>query len=132
MKKKVLIIGTMNGTILNSSKNFQKDISTFLTDSKPTIVDFIPTFDLLIKTVEDNPDSMIMYCPTRIPKKVKAQLNSCKFLKELLEEKNVSIGYIKLNGFLIEKKVICFDKRGKVESKIFPRKKKTNYYRKVS
>ena len=129
MKKKVLIIGTLQNTHIEA---FEKDIVAFLRESEPTIVEHIPNFDLLIQTVKENPRTMMMYCPTKIPKTVKRQLNSCKFLQELLAEKDVAIGYIKLVGYKIIKRVICFDHRGNVENKDFPRKKKTNYVRRAS
>lgn len=128
--KKVLIIGSTS-QINFGNQRLKKDIISFISEKEAEIVPHTDNYDVLIDYIKGNPGSIILFCPTRIPKNIKRKLSqNLTRTQSMLEESDVIIGYIRLDDYKIQKIVRCFDKTGKVDHSKFPRKHKTSYQNK--
>lgn len=128
--KKILIVGSA-AQIKFGNQRLNKDIISFISEAQAEVVPHTDNYDVLIDYVENNPNSIILFCPTRIPKNIKRKLSQ-NIIKTrmILSENNVIIGYLRLDEYRIQKIVRCFDFSGKLDHSKFPRKFKSEYQNK--
>ncbi len=130
MGRKILILGTDKN--VDFSSQVGKDILYFLQENNPSVCEHISTYYELIKKVKQNQDTIILYCPARIPQKIFRKLNQeIEKTKSILKECRCTIGHLKLKGTKVEQICFSFNKDGYINKKFDPRKKKQKFYRRA-
>lgn len=125
--RKVFIVGSLTGTVVT---RFNHDMLSFFRETELVVVDFIETFNDLLETIRCNKECYILYCPTKIPKKIQSRLvkNDAQVF-DILGDQKVTLGHIKLNNGMIQKVVLSFSGKGQINKTFFPRKKKEPFYK---
>ena len=128
--KRIVIIGSEKEVNFGNQK-FKKDIIEFISNEEAIVIPHTDNYDIFIKNISENPRSIMLFCPHRIPKNIKKKLSQdLERTKEILERYDVIVGYLKLDDYKVERIVRCFDKSGEIDNSQFPRKYKTPYQNK--
>jgi len=119
---RVIIVGNL--AQVDFSDWLGKEIFNFLNQDDCSVFDFVPTYDGLIEKVEQNPNSIIVYCPTRIPEKVFKKLRQeIDTTRKILSEYNCTIGYLRIKEYKVVEINFSFNHSGYINKSFNPRKK---------
>lgn len=119
--ERVLIIGTPQS--IDFSGFIGAEILNFLHSGDCHVYALISTYDGLMQKVEENPNSVILYCPTRIPDEIFKKMSQDSFkTRAILSQFNCTIGYIQVKKGKVKKINFSFNWSGYVNKQFNPAK----------